>query len=220
MKIHWIAVFGLLSGAALGQDSTQINVQSGGMSTDQYHNHSMHNVATVLPQDCEKISEEIAFYVSAGARYASAQNGKVFGYSQYDFEAPPCARVTVTFNNEDSVRHQWMLHGLPRYLYSQGMFHLEANGEETVSGSFIVPSDDATYLVHCDITTHTEKGMKAQLRVGGGAGNLWSVPTVSADFNRSIESSIEASALLASIFAVVSGFFLVLCSGRVIRSRK
>ena len=74
-----------------------------------------------------------------------------------------------------------MLHGLPKYLYPQGMFHMELNGRGQTTGSFIVPSDDRTYLVHCDIPQHTEKGMKAQLKVGKGSGNLDSVPGVSGD---------------------------------------
>ena len=74
-----------------------------------------------------------------------------------------------------------MIHGLPRYLYPGGMFHLEAAGGETRTGTFIVPSDDRTYLVHCDMPQHMEKGMKAQLVVGRGSGDLWSIPSVSDD---------------------------------------
>ena len=84
----------------------------------------------------------------------------------------------MTLINEDSVRHQWMVHGLPKYLYPQGMFHLETGGKTTRDGIFIVPSDDATYLAHCDIAQHMEKGLKAQIVVGRGAGNLSSVPGI------------------------------------------
>lgn len=136
-----------------------------------------------LPQNCSEISEDVAFTVRAGTEYAVTDAGRVFGFSQYEFRVKPCARVAVTFVNEDQVRHQWMLHGLPRYLYAQGMFHLEANAGETVSGTFIVPADDATYLVHCDITQHMEKGMKAQFIVGAGSAELWSVPSITEDFN-------------------------------------
>ena len=87
----------------------------------------------------------------------------------------------MTFVNDDSIRHQWMIHGLPKYLYPGGMFHLEAAGGESRTGSFIVPSDDKTYLVHCDMTQHMEKGMKAQLVVGRGSGDLWSIPGISDD---------------------------------------
>jgi hypothetical protein len=88
--------------------------------------------------------------------------------------------VTVTLVNEDQVRHQWMIHGLPRYIYPEGMFHLEVNGVGQKTGTFIVPSAKKTYLVHCDIAQHTEKGMKAQLKVNGGSGDLPSIPGVTA----------------------------------------
>jgi hypothetical protein len=86
----------------------------------------------------------------------------------------------VTLVNEDHVRHQWMLHGLPRYLYPEGMFHLEVSGAGEGSGTFIVPSVKKTYLVHCDVPQHAEKGMKAELTVAGGDGDLPSIPGVSA----------------------------------------
>lgn len=163
----------------------------------------MNSNVSELPQNCSEISEDVAFTVRAGTDYAVTQAGRVFGFSQYEFKAKPCARVAVTFVNEDGVRHQWMLHGLPRYLYPQGMFHLEANAGETVSGSFIVPADDATYLVHCDITQHMEKGMKAQFIVGQGGAQLWSVPGLTEDFN--IEKRMPYGAyFLVGFIALIS----------------
>ena len=73
-----------------------------------------------------------------------------------------------------------MLHGLPRYLYPEGMFHLEVSGGGKESGTFIVPSARKTYLVHCDVPQHAEKGMKAELKVDGGDGDPPSIPGVSA----------------------------------------
>jgi len=46
--------------------------------------------------------------------------------------------------------------------------------------SLILPPGDKTYLVHCDIAQHMEKGMKAQLKVGKGDGDLPSIPGVTA----------------------------------------
>ncbi len=135
-----------------------------------------------LPRDCHSISEVVQFEISAGAEFARDFPGAIYAYDKRDIEVPPCSKIEVTFTNHDQVRHQWMVHGLPRYLYPGGMFHIEANGGATISGAFIVPSDDRTYLVHCDLAQHMEKGMKAQLVVGEGSGDLWSVPGVSADF--------------------------------------
>lgn len=135
-----------------------------------------------LPKDCAAISRDYSFTVRAGTRYAEEFPGNVFGMSQHLFAVEPCSRINITFINEDAIRHQFMVHGLPRYLYPQGMFHLEAMGGVTLSGTLIMPSDDKTYLVHCDLAQHMEKGMKGQIKVGRGSGDLTSIPGVSALF--------------------------------------
>jgi plastocyanin len=141
----------------------------------------MNNNDASLPRDCIEIGPDIELTVRAGREHALGVPGKMYGYSEHEYRAEPCSRITVTFVNDDSIRHQWMIHGLPKYLYPGGMFHLEAAGGESRTGSFIVPSDDKTYLVHCDMTQHMEKGMKAQLVVGRGSGDLWSIPGLSDD---------------------------------------
>lgn len=135
-----------------------------------------------LPPDCEQPSRDYEFTVYAGTEFAADYPGTIFGFSRHEILVEPCSRITITFINKDDVRHQWMLHGLPRYLYPGGMFHLEAAGGTTRTGTFIVPGDDKTYLVHCDMAQHMEKGMKAQLKVGKGSGDLWSVPGISSGF--------------------------------------
>ncbi len=140
----------------------------------------MHENMDKLPKDCKKISEDITIVVKAGVKYSKDYPGTVFGYDQHQWQAKPCSRVTVELHNEDDIRHQWMIHGLPKYLYPQGMFHIELNGPGKKTGTFIVPSSHYTYLVHCDIAQHTEKGMKAQLKVGNGRGDLPSIPGISA----------------------------------------
>jgi hypothetical protein len=132
-----------------------------------------------LPKDCLKISEEVLIKVHAGTQYAVNFPGTVFGYNEHQWKTKPCARVTVEFSNDDNIRHQWMIHGLPSYLYPEGMFHIEVNGKAKKTGVFIVPSSHFTYLVHCDIVQHTEKGMKAQLIVGKGRGNIAGIPGIS-----------------------------------------
>ncbi|MCB1665565.1 MAG: hypothetical protein KDI28_07270 [Pseudomonadales bacterium] len=175
----------VLPSAALAQHEHHMHAEGADGSRFDRTGMVMNTNTETLPQNCEQISADLEWTVRAGTRYALREAGRVFGYSQVAFEAPPCSRITVRFINEDAIRHQWMVHGLPRYLYPEGMFHLEASGGQEVQGTFIVPGDDATYLVHCDITQHMEKGMKGQLTVGRGNGDLWSIPGVTADFNQS-----------------------------------
>lgn len=157
--------------------------QMPGMSMDDT-GMVMGNNKSTLPDDCKEITGEYEINVQAGTSYTKSYMSTMFGYSEHEWRVEPCSRITVNFKNEDDVRHQWMLHGLPKYLYDRGMFHMEASGGHAQTGVFIVPSDNKTYLVHCDIAQHMEKGMKAQLIVGSGSGDLWSIPGVSADFER------------------------------------
>ena len=137
-----------------------------------------------LPQGCDSIVAEQSITVKAGREYAKAFPGTIFGYDQHSFSLPRCTRVTVNFINEDQIRHQFMIHGLPTYLHPQGMFHMELYGEGEVQGTFITPNTEETYLAHCDVAQHMEKGMKAQVKVGGGNGNLPSIPGVSGQLNK------------------------------------
>lgn len=133
-----------------------------------------------LPKDCPKISEEVNLSIHAGRKYAMKFNGKMFAFDQQEWNVAPCAKINITFINEDQIRHQLMIHGLPGYLYPEGMLHLELYGEGELHASVILPSQKKTYLVHCELAQHAEKGMKAQLKVGGGDGDLPSIPALSA----------------------------------------
>jgi len=140
----------------------------------------MGQITDTLPGGCDSISETKEITVHAGHKYAEKFPGRMFAFDTQEFNFKPCTKLTVHFINEDNVRHQWMMHGLPKYLYPKGMFHLEATGPSKISGTLILPPGDKTYLVHCDIAQHMEKGMKAQLKVGKGDGDLPSIPGVTA----------------------------------------
>ena len=129
-----------------------------------------------LPRGCPRITGEESITVRAGKEFAS--QGSMFSYDQHEWHFEPCTKLTVTLENTDNVRHQWMLHGLPRYVYPQGMFTIEVAGRGQRTGTFILPAGDKTYLVHCDVSQHMEKGMKAQLKVGRGDGDLPSIPGI------------------------------------------
>lgn len=131
-----------------------------------------------LPGGCDKIAATKEITVRAGHKYSEKFPGTMFAFDQQEFQFEPCTKLTVHFINEDEIRHQWMMHGLPKYLYPKGMFHLEVSGPGKVSGTLILPPGDKTYLVHCDIAQHMEKGMKAQLKVGNGSEDLPSIPGV------------------------------------------
>lgn len=148
-----------------------------------------------LPGGCDKIAATKEITVHAGHKYVEKFPGRIFAFDEQEWQFEPCTKLTVHFINDDEVRHQWMMHGLPRYLYPKGMFHLEVTGPGKVSGTLIFPPGDKTYLVHCDLSQHMEKGMKAQLKIGKGSGDLPSIPGITAnviqdDYSQSIPELI------------------------------
>ena len=177
-----------------GHGSHQMSVDPAGVVMNENHN--------VLPRDCSEISGDYALTINAGRKYANGVPGMIYGMSEHEIRVPPCSRLEITFVNEDKVRHQWMVHGLPKYLYPAGMFHLEASGGHRKTGTFIVPGDDRTYLVHCDMAQHMEKGMRGQLVVGKGSGKLWGVAGVSDEFYRHSYLPPQALLLAALVFTI------------------
>ena len=197
---------------ALGQDHSAHAGHS--MSVDEAGMVMNENFDT-LPRDCKEISEDVHYTIHAGHEYASGLPGEIYGMSQYEVKVPRCSRVEITFVNDDQVRHQWMVHGLPKYLYPAGMFHIEVSGGHQKTGTFIVPGGDQTYLIHCDLAQHMEKGMRGQLVVGRGSGSLWGVQDISDDFIRSAYLPQRMTGWL--IFAALMGFILTVL---IIKSAK
>lgn len=173
----------------------------------------------VLPRDCPELAGDVEITVRAGVKYAQKFPGTVFGYDKHEWHVKPCSRITITFINEDKIRHQWMVHMLPKYIYPRGMFHIEVSGPGRRTGTFIVPSIDKTYFVHCDIAQHTEKGMKAQLVVGSGDQDFPSIPGITApNFPDSYEKETSWSTIGFSFGAGIIGLALVIVGlGRVQR---
>jgi hypothetical protein len=104
-----------------------------------------------------------------------------------------------------------MVHGLPKYLYPAGMFHIEAMGGRSKTGTFIVPVEDKSYLVHCDMAQHMEKGLRGQLVVGNGDGDLWGVNGVSDQFLRA--SYLPGNTRLLVITAILAGILAAFLVG-------
>jgi hypothetical protein len=160
-----------------------------------------------LPGGCSKIAATKEITVHAGHKYAKPFPGRMFAFDVQEYQFEPCTKLTINLINEDNIRHQWMMHGLPRYLYPKGMFHLEVTGPGKISGTLILPPGDKTYLVHCDIAQHMEKGMKGQLKVGKGSGNLPSIPGVTENviqdnYDDAIPVNLTATDIVASAPAV------------------
>ena len=138
----------------------------------------MNNNRERLPPGCEEVAAEREVTVHAGRRYAEPFPGKVFTFDKRVYRVPRCTRLTVTFVSEDAIRHQWMVHGLPRETYPGGMFTIEVSGPGRDTGTLILPAERKTYMLHCGLPQHMQKGMKGEIRVAGGDRRAANVPGV------------------------------------------
>jgi len=206
----------LLSLILLGtlHSALAMEMNHGGMIMDE-KGMIMNANADRLPKDCPKISENVDITIHAGQKQALKFAGKMFAFDQQEWDVKPCAKINITFINDDQIRHQLMIHGLPGYLYPEGMFHLELYGEGQLQASLIMPSQKKTYLVHCELPQHMEKGMKAQLKVDGGDGDLPSIPGISKPVKADIYpvdwTQLTWSVLLLSaLLGIAIPFFIII----------
>ena len=165
-----------------------------GLATaEEQHNHHAHHGDSgafdrdgmvmnsnidVLPKDCTEVSADLDIEVRVGRAYS--RRGLTFGYNKHEWVVPPCSRLTVTLINEDQVRHQWTVHGLPRYLYPQGMFHLEVNGKKQKTGTFNAAAAPTKPISHTVILRNTRSRVlkrKSSSAVGPCQASLGSVPS-------------------------------------------
>lgn len=167
-----------------------------------------------LPKDCKKIAKDVNITVHGGRKQAEKYPGKMFGFDHQEWHIEPCSRLNITFINDDDIRHQFMIHGLPGYLYPAGMFNIEIYGSGEKTASFIVGTKPKTYLVHCEVPQHMEMGMKAQIKVAGGDGDLASIPGLTEPVRADAysvawgDSSMYFLVVSALIGFALSGFIL------------
>jgi plastocyanin len=119
-----------------------------------------------LPPGCDGVAGERSVTIHGGVEYADG--GEMFSFERDRLDLDRCTRVTVTFVNEDAIRHQWMLHGLPTEVYPMGMFNVEVDGTGSATGTFITPGEDVTLNTHCSLPQHEQKGMQMTVVVGEG----------------------------------------------------
>ena len=215
-----IAVFGVLLAVA----PTAAHETDGGatMPMDRMRMSAsgmvMNENTDLRPPGCSAIRGEREVTVEAGKRFAEGFPSATWTFDQPTIQAPPCTKLTVTFVNHDDVRHQFMVHGLPVLAYAMGMFSIEVDGPGEMTGTFLTPSEERTYRVHCGVPGHENHGMKMQLVVGSGSGNLPHIPGLS---TASIwpEVRLNTSFLAAGGVGVLLGS-LLLVLGTLVRRRR
>ncbi len=126
-----------------------------------------------LPPGCEEVSGDADVTVSA----ASAGYGyPLFEYHPPSVEVDACERVTVTFESQTRVRHQWIVRGLPEDTYPDGYFGVEVDGATEESATFITPGEQVTLPVESSVGSQSESGLRGQVKVDGGDGDVDGIP--------------------------------------------
>jgi plastocyanin len=96
-----------------------------------------------------------------------------FKFEPLTWEVSAGKEVELTIINEGALEHEWVI-------VKQGMeitmpfdaddeekvyWEMEAQGNETVVGTFTAPSDPGTYTIVCGTPAHLEAGMMGTLTV-------------------------------------------------------
>jgi hypothetical protein len=118
-----------------------------------------------LPPGCSSITGTRNVTIRAGRTIAGP--GEMFAYQRDVLSVDSCTKVQVRLVNEDEIRHQWMIHGLPERVYPMGMFNVEVSGPGTATGTFITPAGTTVLHTHCSLPQHEQKGMHMDVLVGG-----------------------------------------------------
>ncbi|MCH8169276.1 MAG: multicopper oxidase domain-containing protein [Proteobacteria bacterium] len=92
-----------------------------------------------------------------------AREGEVFGFAPREFRVGRCEQIELVFENEDDVRHAFMIPGL------NPMAVAEFTGPGSRSISFVTPDEDVTLEFHCHVETHERMGMAGRMIVGAGS---------------------------------------------------
>ena len=98
--------------------------------------------------------------LKAGRAYAAP--GEAYGFSPRQLTVGRCEEIELLLENEDSVRHDFMIAGL------SPMFSLNFVGPGVQSARFISPDADVTLSFHCHVAAHDKVGMTGEIVVGRG----------------------------------------------------
>lgn len=98
--------------------------------------------------------------IKAGHKFARA--GETFGFEPRVLRVEPCQEVEVVLDNEDEVRHSFMIPGM------NPMFNLEFIGPGRNIARFVAPAEDVTLAYHCHTSQHEKMGMAGWIVVGKG----------------------------------------------------
>jgi len=165
------------------------------------------------PPGCEAIEGEKevnVVAVSEGTGYP------LYEYSPKVVETEPCTRLSVTFESSTRIRHQFVVEGLPEEVHPDGYFGIEADGGAEETATFVTPGEDTTLPVESTVGNQADSGLRGQIVLGEGDGDIDGVPGVTKDGWRESGDRLPAAEIVATVFGIVAGLSVAALARRVV----
>jgi Cu/Ag efflux protein CusF/uncharacterized cupredoxin-like copper-binding protein len=128
--------------------------------------------------------------LKAGRAYAAP--GEAYSFSPRQLSVGRCEEIELFLENEDSVRHDFMIAGL------SPMFSLNFVGPGVQSARFISPDADVTLSFHCHVAAHDKVGMTGEIVVGRGGQPAPQAQIIQAQASASVEG-VGVGVVIATI---------------------
>ncbi len=147
----------------------------GGVSFEGDETDTFNENTDETPPGCDRIAGEQDVEVAA---VSGGTGYPLFEYQPTVIETEPCTRLTVTFSSQTRIRHQFVVRGLPQETYPSGYFGIEADGGSEEAATFVTPSEDTTLPFESTVGSQAKSGLRGQVVVGEGDGDVEGVPGV------------------------------------------
>lgn len=174
----------------------------GGVSFEGDKTGVVNENTETVPPGCDEVegSETVTVRVlSSGSGYP------LYEYEPKTVEVGACTELELTLFNENRVRHQYVVRGLPEETYPGGYFGIETEGKAVQSGSLITPADSTTLPVESTVSGQAGAGLRGQIKVAGGDGDTPGVPGVT---SHGWEGSGDTETPFGSFLFGLGGFLL------------
>lgn len=201
--------------ATLAVSLVPLAVGFGGVSFEGDDTDIFNENTDEAPPGCDGITGERLVEVTA----VSGNDGyPLFEYQPTVIETEPCTRLTVTFSSQTRIRHQFVVRGLPEETYPGGQFGIEADAGAEETATFVTPAEDTTLPFESTVGSQAKSGLRGQIVVGEGDGDVEGIPGVTQhgweEDGDSLPLREGASALVGVIAGVFAAAVLSRLTGR------
>lgn len=206
-------VVGIVAAIVVGVALASTAAGFGGVAFEGDETDTFNENSEAAPPGCEAVEGEDEVSVAAvsgGAGYP------LYEYSPTVIETEACTRLSVTFESSTRVRHQFVVEGLPEEVYTDGYFGIEADSGAEETATFVTPAEDTTLAFESKVGKQPDSGLRGQIVVGEGNGDVDGVPGVTKDDWNDDGGSLPTAEAAAAVLGIVAGLSATALARRVI----